>query len=331
MPTKVCIYGAGAVGGHLAGRLAAGGGGPEVSVIARGPHLAAVRERGLRVRTHDGELHSHPSATDRPGDLEPQDIVFVTVKAPTLPSIAADIASLLHDDSLVVFVSNGIPWWYFHSHGGPLDGTDLRRLDPDLSLFSLIGPDRSVGAVAYTAGTVVAPGEIAAINPRNRLILGRPDGRVDSRLEAVASLFDSSGLEATTTSTIRDAVWAKLSMNLIGGALGVLSSSVMKDVLDKPPVAATALTMVTENGAIARALGCEPADPGDVLRKQSASTHLQSVVQDLQAGRPMEIDALFRVPLELAALADVPTPTLSFVIELVIQRARAAGLYRDSA
>ncbi|KQU28473.1 hypothetical protein ASG69_10730 [Rhodococcus sp. Leaf225] len=318
------------MGGHIAGRLAAGTGDTEVSVIARGAHLAAMRADGLLLRTHDGELRSRPFATDRPADLPPQDIVIVAVKAPTLPSIAADVASLLHEDSLVLFVTNGIPWWYFHSHGGPLDGTPLRRLDPTLELQSHIGGERAVGAVAYTAGTVVEPGVISAVNPRNRLIVGRPDGRPDGRLDAFTALFESSGLEVAVTPTIRDAVWAKLSMNLIGGLLGVLTCSVMKDVLGEPAVATVAMAMVTESSAIARALGCDGGDPAEVLRKQHSSTHLQSVVQDLQAGRPMEIDALFRVPLDLADLAQVPTPTLSFVIALVTRRARAAGLYADS-
>ncbi|WKN60183.1 2-dehydropantoate 2-reductase N-terminal domain-containing protein [Rhodococcus opacus] len=153
---KICVYGAGAVGGHIAGRLAAGQ--AEVSLIARGEQLAAIRQHGLRVQTRDGELVSHPVATDRPGDLEPQDIVIVAVKAPALPAIAEHVGSLLHQDSLVLFVTNGIPWWYFHSHGGALDGTHLGRLDPGRALWDHIGPERAAGAVAYTACTVIAPG-----------------------------------------------------------------------------------------------------------------------------------------------------------------------------
>jgi 2-dehydropantoate 2-reductase len=326
---KICVYGAGAVGGHLAARLATSG--AEVSVIARGEQLAAIRQHGLQVETRDGDLNSRPIATDRPGDLEPQDIVLVTVKAPALPSIADGIGSLLQPDSLAVFVTNGIPWWYFQSHGGPLDGTHLRRLDPQLSLWKHIGPERTVGSVAYTACSVIAPGRIRAENPRNRLIIGRPDGRPDDRLDTLVSLLAPSGLEVTVTPKIRDAVWAKLSMNLIGGSLGVLSTSAMKDVFDKPVIADAARQMATEGATIARALGCDPGDPEEGLHKQATSTHLQSVVQDLQAGRPMEIDALFRVPLDLAELVQVPAPTLSLIVELATQRARAAGLYHDTS
>jgi 2-dehydropantoate 2-reductase len=326
---KICVYGAGAVGGHIAGRLAAGQ--AEVSLIDRGEQLAAIRQHGLRVETRDGKLVSHPAATDRPGDLEPQDIVIVAVKTPVLPTIAEHIGSLLHQDSLVLFVMNGIPWWYFHSHGGALDGTHLRRLDPRRALWDHVGPERAVGAVAYTACKMIAPGVIRAENPRNRLIIGRPDGRPDRRLDVLASLLNPSGLEVTVTPKIRDAIWAKLLMNLIGGSLGVLSASAMKDVLDKPAIADTAKAMTAEGAAIARALGCDPGDPDEGLSKLATSSHRQSILQDLEDGRPMEIDAMFRVPLDLAELVQVPTPNLDLVIELATQRARAAGQYHDTS
>lgn len=326
---KICIYGAGAVGGHIAGRLA--GSEAAVSLIARGEQLAAIRQHGLRVETRDGSLVSHPAATDRPGDLEPQDVVVVAVKAPSLPTIAEHVASLLHRDSLVLFVMNGIPWWYFHSHGGALDGTRLPRLDPKGALWEHISPERAAGAVAYTACSVIAPGVIRAENAVNRLIIGRPDGQPDARLDTLASLLNPSGLEVTITPKIRDAIWAKLVMNMIGGSLGVLTASAMKDVLDKPAVAGTAKAMADEGGAIASALGCDPGDPDKGLSKLATSSHLQSIAQDLAAGRLMEIDGLFRVPLDLAELVQVPTPNLDLVIELATQRARAAGLYHDTS
>lgn len=325
---KVCVYGAGAVGGHIAGRLAAGG--TEVSLIARGAQLAAVRENGLRVETRDGVLTSRPSVTDRPADLGPQDVVVVAVKAPALSTIAEHVGALLHRDGVALFVGNGIPWWYFHAHGGALDGTRLRRLDPEGRLWDHVGPERAAGAVAYTACSVVAPGVIRAENLRNRLIVGRPDGRPDARLDAVAALLAPSGLEVAVTPRIRDAIWAKLVLNLVGGSLGVLSASAMADVLDKPVVARTAETMAGEGAAVARALGCDPGDPAEGLRKLATSSHLQSIVQDLQAGRPLEIDALFRVPLDLAEMAQVATPTLDLAVELATQRARATGQYHDA-
>jgi 2-dehydropantoate 2-reductase len=327
-PMKICIYGAGAVGGHIAGRLA--GSDADVSLIARGEQLAAIRENGLRVETRDGTLVSRPVATDRPEDLEPQDIVIVALKAPALPTIAEHIGPLLNKDSQVMFVMNGIPWWYFHSHGGALDGTRLRRLDPEQALWKHIGPERAVGAVAYTACSVIAPGVIRAENSVNRLVIGRPDGQPDKRLDTLAALLNPSGLAVTVAPNIRDAVWAKLLMNLIGGSLAVLTASPMKDVLNDPSVAGTAKAMAAEGAAIARALGCDPGDPYEGLNKLAKSSHLQSIAQDLLAGRPMEIDAMFRVPLDLAELVQVPTPNLDLVIDLATQRARAAGLYQDT-
>ncbi len=325
---KICVYGAGAVGGHIAGRLATTE--ADVSLIARGEQLAAIRQNGLRVETREETLISHPVATDQPADLGPQDIVIVTVKAPALPNIVEGIKSLLHEDTLVLFVGNGIPWWYFHAHGGDLDGTQLRRLDPDHSLWDRIGPERAVGVVAYTACTVTAPGVIRAENPVNRLIIGRPDGKADPKLDALPLLLNRTGLEVSITPRIRDAIWTKLSMNLIGGSLAVLTASPMKDVLNKPAMAGTAKAMADEGSAIARALGCDPGNSDEGLVKLAKSSHLQSIAQDLLAGRPMEIDALFRVPLDLAELAQVPTPNLDLIIELAIQRARAAGLYQDT-
>ncbi|WP_129287442.1 2-dehydropantoate 2-reductase [Streptomyces sp. GZWMJZ-114] len=325
---KICVYGAGAVGGHIAGRLGAAG--ADVSVVARGRHLAAIQQHGLRVETRDGELVTHPTATDRPGDLEPQDLVIVAVKAPALPAIAEHIGALLKNDGLALFVLNGIPWWYFHAHGGPLDGTRLSRLDPEGALWDHVRPERAVGAVAYTAGSMPAPGVIRAENPRNRLLLGRPDGTADARLDELSALLNPGGLEVAVTPKIRDAIWAKLTMNLIGGSLAVLSASPMKDVLDKPAVAGTAKAMATEAAAIARALGCYPGSPEEGLTKLAQSGHLQSIAQDLAAGRPMEIDAMFRIPLDLAERLQVPTPNLDLVIELATQRARAADLYQDS-
>lgn len=322
---RICVYGAGAVGGHIAGRLAKGG--AEVSLVARGPHLAAIQANGLRVETKDGVIQTRPAASDEPHVLGPQDVVIVTVKAPALPQVAAGIAPLLKQETPVVFAMNGIPWWYFHAHGGPLDGTRLPRIDPEATVWDAVGPMRAVGAVAYTACSVTAPGVVHAENPRNRIILGRPDGQTDPRLEALATALSAGGLEIEVTARIRDAIWAKLLMNLTGGSLGILTGSAMKDALATSAVAAAAAVMTREGAAIARAMGCDPGDPEGGLARLAVSVHKQSILQDLELGRSMEIDALLRVPLELARMVDVQTPTLDLVVGLAVQRARAAGLY----
>jgi 2-dehydropantoate 2-reductase len=322
---RICIYGAGAVGGHIAGRLAKGG--AEVCLIARGPHLAAIQANGLRVETSDGVIHIHPKASDNPRTLGPQDAVIVTVKAPSLRGVAAGIGSLMHQDTLAVFAMNGIPWWYFHAHEGPFEGTQLSLIDPDKAVSNAVGPERAVGAVAYTACTIKAPGVIYAENPRNRIVLGRADGSVHPQDERLAIAMQDGGLEVEVTTRIRDAVWTKLLMNMIGGSLGILTGSPMKHALANPATAAAAAAMAYEGAAIARAMGCDPGDPEAGLPRLALSAHKQSILQDLELGRSMEIDALLRVPLELGQLAGVATPTLDLIVGLAVQRARSAGLY----
>ena len=324
---KITVFGAGAVGGHIAGRLGATD--AEVSVIARGATLAAMQTEGLRVVTHEGDLHSTPTVTDRPTDLGPQDLVIVAVKAPSLPTLAEPLTRLVASDGLVLFVNNGVPWWYFAGMPGTLRDTRLRRLDPHDALWSGIGPHRTAGGVAYTAGTVLAPGVIRAENPVNRLVVGRPDGSGDRRLESLATVLESSGLAVTVTDRIRDAVWTKLVSNTVGGALGTLTASATRDVLDKPVLAAAASAMAEELAAVARGLGTDIDDPAAIVSKLATSGHVQSVVQDLLAGRTMEVEALFRAPRDLATIAQVPTPILDLIVELALQRARATGQYPE--
>ncbi|MDT9673605.1 2-dehydropantoate 2-reductase [Pseudomonas sp. JV414] len=322
---KVCIYGAGAVGGHIAARLAEGG--AEVSLVARGEHLAAIRANGLRVETKDGVFVSQPVATDDPSSLGRQDVVVVSVKAPALPGIVAGIKPLLGDETLVLFALNGIPWWYLQGQGGMLEGASLPRIDPQSLLTAAIAPERVVGAVAYTACTVTAPGVIKAENPRNRLILGRPDGKSDARLDALAECLIRGGLEIEVTDRIRDAIWTKLVINLTGGSLAILTASTMKQALASPAISKTAQAMANEAASIARKLGCDPGDVEEGLRRLAVSMHKQSILQDLELGRSMEVDTILRAPLELARLADVETPALDLVVDLAVQRAKAAGLY----
>ncbi|MFW0754994.1 ketopantoate reductase family protein [Pseudomonas sp. H11T01] len=322
---KVCVYGAGAVGGHIAARLAEGG--AEVSLVARGEHLAAIRANGLRVETKDGVFVSRPVATDDPSSLGQQDVVIVSVKAPALPGIVAGIKPLLGDDTLVLFALNGIPWWYLQGQSGLLEGASLPRIDPQSLLTNAIGPERVVGAVAYTACTVTAPGVIKAENPRNRLILGRPDGKPDARLDTLAACLRAGGLEIEVTDRIRDAIWTKLVINLTGGALAILTGSTMKQALASPTIAKAAQAMAKEAALIARELGCDPGEVEEGLGRLSVSTHKQSILQDLELGRSMEVDTILRAPLELARLAGVETPALDLVIDLAVQRARAAALY----
>ena len=324
---RICIFGAGSVGGYLAGFLTQGG--AEVSVVARGAHLAAIRANGLRVETPDGSVTARLSASDDPRDLGPQDAVIVTVKAPALPLVAAGIAPLLRGDTLVAFVTNGIPWWYFHRHGGALDGRRLPRLDPDDALWRSVGPERAIGGIFWPACSTPAPGVVVLLSGAGRgTVFGEPDGTTTPRITALAEAFRAANLPVTIADDIRTLIWQKLAFNLSAGPLCVLTETpVAATHTEAAPIACSG-RMVTEAVAVARAMGITL--DLDLRHIETVNTHLQhrpSILQDLQAGRPMEIDALYSVPLDLARVMGVPTPTLDLLVSLIKVKARARGLY----
>jgi 2-dehydropantoate 2-reductase len=320
------VYGAGAIGGHVAARLSKGG--AEVSVVARGAHLAAMRKNGLTVHHMDDKFTAGVTASDDPAELGKQDAVIVTVKAPALGSVAAGIAPLLGPDTPVAFVMNGIPWWYFHGHGGEHDGQRLPQLDPDGALWDTITPRRAIGGVVYSACTVTDPGVIHVAGPHARIVLGEPDGRNGTRVEAIAAALRAGGWRIDVTERIRDAVWTKLMLNLYSGLLGIVSGAPLAKVMADPACMDAARRIVAEGQAIAAAMGCKAdVDIERVLAGGRQSSHTPSIVQDLQLGRPMEIETLYAVPLALARQAGVATPTLDLLVSLASHRAAEAGLY----
>ncbi|HTB47615.1 MAG TPA: 2-dehydropantoate 2-reductase [Acetobacteraceae bacterium] len=324
---RICIFGAGSVGGYLAGFLAQGG--ATVSVVARGAHLVAIRDNGLRVETPDGSVTVHLPASDDPRDLGPQDAVIVAVKAPSLPQVAAVIAPLLHDRTMVAFPMNGIPWWYFHRHGGPLDGRRLPRLDPDGALWNAVGPDRAIGGIFWPACSTPSPGVVRLLTGAGRgTVFGEPDGTTTSRITALADAFRAAHLPVTVAGNIRTLIWQKLAFNLSAGPMCVLTETPVAATHTEHALIACSARMVAEADAVARAMGITL--DLDMAQITAINTHLQhrpSILQDLQAGRPMEIDALYSVPLDLARLVGVPTPTLDLLVSLIKVKARARGLY----
>ena len=323
---KICIYGAGAIGGHLAARLHKAG--AEVSVIARGAHLAAIQANGLTVHAVDGEHRAPVRASADPAELGPQDAVFVTVKAPALPAVAASIKPLLGADTAVAFVMNGIPWWYFDHLAGPHEGTPLPRIDPDNALRRALGPGRTIGGVVYSASAVIAPGVVEVEQPKSRFILGEPDGSMSDRVTTLAGLITKGGGSGEATPAIRTEIWNKLISNLAGGTLAVLSGSAPKGVYVEPAAEQASLRMMHEATAIAQALGADPVtDHARRINGQRSMDHKPSILQDLELGRPMEIDGMFDAPLALAHLAGVEVPTLELLVALCKLRARTAGLY----
>lgn len=322
---KICVFGAGAIGGHVATRLAMGG--AETSVVARGPQLAAIREKGLTITAPDG-THNVRVAAGSAAELGPQDAVLVTVKAPSLPQVAESIAPLLGPDTAVAFVMNGIPWWYFDRHGGPLDGQRLPAIDPGDALRQAVGIERTLGGVVYSACTVTEPGHIAVEHANNRVILGEVDGRESPRAAAIAEILTRGGISGEVTGEIRREVWKKLMGNLAQGPFTILTRQGIAGTLAEPAVREAVRRAMTEAMAIAAALG--QGFEFDLEKRLAASgklAHKPSILQDLELGRPMEVEALFRAPLELARMAGVDTPTLDLTVALATQAAQAAGLY----
>ena len=321
---KICIFGAGAIGGHLAPRLQNAG--ADVSVVARGEHLAAIQKDGLTLELPDRVLHARVKASEDPGELGKQDAVIVAVKAPALPDVAARIAPLLRSDTPVVFAMNGIPWWYFHANGGPFDGRRLPLLDPDDALWHAIGPQRSLGGVVYSSNTVVRPGVVRCVSGRMHLILGEPTGEKSARALAIAHVINETGAKAEVSERIRDDIWTKLLANMSSNPLTFLAQTTLGAVFAEPACVAAVRTVAGEAATIARALGCD-VDLDVDKAFSGASAHKPSIVQDLERGRPLEIDAMFTVPAEFGKMLDVPTPMLDLMVTLMKLRARAAGLY----
>jgi 2-dehydropantoate 2-reductase len=324
---RICVYGAGAIGGYLAGYLARSG--AEVSVVARGAHLDAIRARGLRVESPDTGFTTHPAASDNPADLGEQDAVLVTVKAPSLPSVAAGLVPLMGPNTQVAFITNGIPWWYFMGHGGPKDATRLPLLDPGDALWNTVGPDRVVGGIAWPASSVPGPGVVRLLAGFSRgTVFGAPDGQERPGITAIADAFRAAGLPVTISPKIRDLIWDKLAFNLSAGPMCVLTSSQVRATHEEAACVAASRRLIAEAQALIAAMGCTTSIEADkTVALNTTLAHRPSILQDLTAGRPMEIDALYSVPLEMARAAGVPMPTLELLVALIKVRAREAGLY----
>ena len=324
---RICVFGAGSVGGYLAGFLAQGG--ADVSVVARGAHLVAIRDNGLRVETPDSTVVTHLPASDDPRDLGPQDAVIVTVKAPSLPLVASAIAPLLRENTLVAFVMNGIPWWYFHRHGGALDGRRLPRLDPDDALWHAVGPDRAIGGIFWPACSTPAPGVVRLLSGAGRgTVFGEPDGSTTPRIAALADAFRAAQLPVTVAGNIRTLIWQKLAFNLSAGPMCVLTETAVKETHTEPALVATSRALLGEALALAAAMGFPvELDVEQVVATNLKLAHRPSILQDLEAGRRMEIDALYSVPLQMARAAGIAMPTLEVLAGLIRVKARERGLY----
>lgn len=323
---KICIFGAGAIGGYLGARLA--GSGADVSLVARGPHLAAMRDRGLTL-IEDGEQSTVTvTASDDPAALGPQDYVIVTLKAHSVPPVVDAMQPLIGGHTTIVSGVNGVPWWYFHRIGGPLEGTRLESVDPGNRQWDGFGPDRVLGCVVYPAAEVVEPGTVRHIEG-HRFSLGEPDGSKSERVLALSRALSAAGLKAPVRPKLRDEIWVKLWGNLSFNPISALTHATLDVLCTDPGTRGVARDMMLEAQAIAEKLGV--TFPIDVERRidgaAAVGAHRTSMLQDLDAGRPMEIDALVRSVQELGRITDTPTPTIDTVLALIALRGRTAGLY----
>ena len=323
---RICIFGAGAIGGYMGAKLARAG--AEVSLVARGPHLAAMRERGLTLIEADGTFTVPVNASDDPAALGPQDYLIITLKAHSVPPVVDRMQPLIGEGTTIVSGVNGLPWWYFHGIDGPLAGTRLESVDPGGAQWDGLKPERVLGCVVYPAADVPEPGTIRHV-AGNRFSLGEPTGEKSARALRLSEALEAVGLKAPVRPRIRDEIWVKLWGNLSFNPISALTQATLDVLCADPGTRAVARAMMVEAQTIAEKLGVK--FPIDVDRRIEAGaavgTHRTSMLQDLDAGRPMEIDALVTSVQELGRLTDTPTPTIDTVLALIRLRARTAGLY----
>ncbi len=324
---RICIFGAGAIGGLMAARLAHKGE-AEVTVVARGPHLAAMQANGLTLRSGGEEIVARPRCAATAAEAGPQDYVVITLKAHSLPGVAEAMQPLLGPDTAIVSAVNGIPWWYFHKHGGPFDGRAVESVDPGGTLLRALPPERAIGCIVYPAAEVVEPGVIEH-SYGDRFSLGEPDGARSERANRLSQALIGAGFKAPVRPRIRDEIWVKLWGNLTFNPVSALTMQTLDVLTGEPDLRAVCRAMMLEAQAIGEALGIRFGIDVDkrIAGAAEVGAHRTSMLQDLERGRPMEIDALLGVIVEFAELLDLPAPTCRTVLALVRARARAAGCY----
>ena len=321
---KICIFGAGAIGGYMGAKLATSG--ADVSLVARGPHLAAIRERGLTL-IEDGATVTVPvRATEDAGSLGPQDYVILTLKAHSVPPVVPRILPLMGPQTTLVSGVNGVPWWYFHRHGGAFEGRRLASVDPGDVQWNGFGPTRVLGCVVYPAAEVAEPGVVRHIEG-NRFSLGEPSGEMSLRAMTLSKILQESGLKAPVRPRLRDEIWVKLWGNLSFNPISALTHATLDVLCTDPGTRAVARAMMVEAQGVAEALGVK--FPIDVDRRidggAAVGAHRTSMLQDLLSGRPMETEALVGSVAELGRLTGIATPTVDAVLALVRLRAKIAS------
>jgi len=322
---RICVFGAGAVGSHMAVRLALAG--HDVSCVMRGPHLDAVKANGLTLRVGDAEFKANVKASDDPAALGTQDVVISTLKATGVASLATGLPPLMRDDTAVVFAQNGIPWWYdigLSPKHPPVP--DLGFLDPGGRLRATVSSERIIGGVIFSSNEIVAPGVALNLSPeRNRLLIGECDDRASERIGKLRAALNEASIESPEVMQIRETIWSKLLTNMSMSVLCSLTGLTARGVRDDASLAEVIPRLLDEANSIAQT--CFP-EVKRVTRTGPAPDHKPSILQDYELGRAMEIDVLVRAPAAFARAAGLATPMLDLMAALAIRMAREKGLYQ---
>ena len=323
---SICIYGAGAIGGFLGAQLALAG--EDVTLIARGPHLEAMQKNGVKLYINGEERVAHPHCTDNPADVGPQDYLIITLKSHSVPSIVDTIQPLLDSKTAIVTAVNGIPFWYFYRLEGLWQDYQIESVDPGGGQWKQIGPQRAIGCVVYPAIEVSEPGVIRHIDGA-RFSLGEPSGEKTRRITQLSEILRKAGLKAPIRSHIRNEIWVKLWGNLCFNPISALTHGTLDVITTDPGTRGVAHAMMLEAQTIGEKLGVRFGIDIEwrIAGAASVGAHKTSMLQDLERGRPMEIDAVLAVVQEMGRLVEVETPTIDVVLPLVQQRARIAGCY----
>jgi len=324
---KICIFGAGAVGCMLGGELARAG--RDVTLIARGAQLAALRANGLTVHFDGEERHTTPACTDDPAEAGRQDAVLFVVKAHQLAAAAKAAAPLIGPDTTIVAAQNGIPWWYFHRHGGALEGHHLNAVDPGGAIWRALGPERALGGVVNGSCAMIEPGIVSHHQKSRSVTIGAPDGADSARSRLVAEAFAGTDVGVPITADIRRVTWDKLLSNLAGSMVCVLTRSNLGEMSSDPGCRAVYAHLAREMGAVARGLGLDISAEvaARIAAPPNPTSHRPSTLQDFDAGRPMEVDAICGAVAEIGRLTGTPTPMIDSVYALLRRLGEATGCY----
>lgn len=321
---KVAVVGAGAIGAYVGAALHRGG--ADVHLIARGEHLAAMRQNGITVRSPRGDFHAQPHSTEDPAEIGPVDIVFLGLKAYSYAGAGHLIRPLLRPGTGVVAAQNGIPWWYFHGHPGPYEDRRVEAVDPGGAVSAVIAPARAIGCVVYSSTEIESPAVIRHIEG-TRFSIGEPDGTISPRCTAFSEAMAAGGLKCPVEADLRSDIWLKLMGNIAFNPISVLTGATMGQIAAHPGTRELVLAMMHETAEIAARLGSPPKISVERRFEGAARVgdHKTSMLMDYEAGKPLESDVLLKAPVELARLVGVPAPNLEMVdalIDLLTQRRR---------